>query len=136
MTEFETVDIDGVICKFQYKIEISDDKEKIHFKVYSIPENEMSWFTYTVKIKDKGLVKSENMTFNSNKEFLKKGIPEKIIQIASKDLESSIISSPLNPKNGNFLIENSYKVWERLVEQDENAVLDSENDCFIYKRTD
>jgi len=130
MIEFETIDIEGEICNFQYISETSDDGEYVFFKIYSIPKDEMRWFTYKVQLVNNTLAKSENMTCNGNGEFLKKGIPEKIIPIASIYLNRSIISSPLNSELGNFLIDNSVKVWDRLVAQNQNAVRQENN--FIY----
>ena len=134
MTEFSTIDINGNTCQFQYLMEINDLDNEVTFRVFSIPSDELRWFSYRVKILTDTLVKSEHLNINNHSEFSKKGIPEKIIQIASKELQCSIISSPLNPQNGDFLIENSFKVWERLVAQDKNAVLDAENDCFRYEK--
>ncbi|PIY12264.1 MAG: hypothetical protein COZ18_02455 [Flexibacter sp. CG_4_10_14_3_um_filter_32_15] len=136
MTEFETVDIDDNICQFQYVKELNDLDNEVTFKVYSIPLNEMRWFSYRVKIINEDLIKSEHLSINYNTEFSKKGIPEKIIEIASSELNSNIQSSPISFQNGNYLTEPSRKAWERLVARNENAVLDSENDCFIYKLTD
>jgi hypothetical protein len=136
MTEFETVDIDDNICQFQYVKEINDLDNEVTFKVYSIPINEIRWFSYRVKIINENLVKSEHLSINNHTEFSKKGIPEKIIEIASSELNRDIYSSPISFNEGDFLTPQSKKVWERLVAQNENAVLDSENDCFIYKRTD
>jgi len=135
MTEFETVDINGNTCQFQYLKEINDLDNEVTFRVYSIPINEMKWFSYRVKVINENLVKSELLSINNNTEFSKKGIPEKIIEIASSELNSNIQSSPISFQNGNYLTEPSRKAWERLVARNENAVLDSENDCFIYKRT-
>jgi hypothetical protein len=136
MTEFETLDIKGDTCQFQYVKEINDLDDEVTFKVFSIPSNEMSWFSYRVKIINENTVKSEHLSINGNNEFSKKGIPERIIEIASSELNSDIYSSPISFQNGNYLTEPSRKAWERLVAQNENAVLDSENDCFIFKRTD
>lgn len=104
------------------------------FKVFSIPLNEMRWFSYRVRIINDTLIKSEHLSINENSEFAKKGIPEKIIQIASSELNRDIQSSSITFKNGNYLTPPSKKAWERLVAQCENAFLDSKNDCFIYKR--
>lgn len=132
MIEFETIDINGIECRFQYIMEMSNDNEYAFFKVYEIPKNEMKWFTYKVELQNEDLAKSENMTCNTNQEFLKKGIPEKIIPIASRDLNRSIISSPFIPEDGNFLIGASLRAWQRLVQQNENAIREKNN--FIYNR--
>lgn len=136
MTEFETLDIKGDSCQFQYVKEINDLDDEVTFKVFSIPLNEMRWFSYRVKIINEKTVKSEHLSINGNNEFAKKGIPERIIEIASSEINSDIYSSPISFQNGNYLTEPSRKAWERLVAQNENAVLDTENDCFIYKRTE
>ena len=134
MTEFETTDINGVVCRFQYSFENGNDDGEIIFKIYTIPYNEMRWFSYKVKIINQSLVKNENWSHNNNLEFSKKGIPEKIIQIASSELNCDVMSSPITFNLGNFLSPPSRKAWERLINQRENAFLDSKNDCFIYER--
>jgi len=133
VTEFETTDIKGVVCRFQYSFENGYDDSEIIFKIYAIPFNEMRWFSYKVKVIHQGLVKNENWSHNNNLEFSKKGIPEKIIQIASSELNCDVMSSPRTFRHGNFCSPPSQKAWERLVAQNENAILDIENDCFIYK---
>ncbi len=134
MTPFETIDIDGNIRQYQYSFEHIEYSDDILFKVFSIPSDEMRWFSYKVRVLNSNLAKGELLSINGNTEFSKKGIPEKIIQIASFELNSDIQSSPITFQDGNYLTPPSRKAWERLVAQSENAFLDSENDCFIYKR--
>ena len=134
MTEFLTSDIDGNICQFQYSIEIKETDNEVVFKVHSIPQNEMRWFSYRLKIINNTLAKSEHFSNFENSEFAKKGIPEKIIQIASLELNRDIQSSPITFSAGNYLIPSSRKAWERLVLQSKSASLDIENDCFFYRR--
>lgn len=134
MTEFSTTDIDENICHYQYLFETIEYSNEILFKVFSLPLDEMRWFSYRVKIINNTLVKSEHLSINGNTEFSKKGIPEKIIQIASSELNRNIQSSPITFQNGNYLTPPSRKAWERLVVQCKNAYLDIENDCFIYKK--
>ncbi len=132
MPEFETTDISGEICRFQYIIENSNDG-KILFKIYSIPKNEMRWFTHTFIFLNQTL-KSENMSNNGYSEFSKKGIPEKIIEIASSEFNSDVISSPITPQPGNFLVDTSFKVWQRLVLQNKNSHQDNFKDRFMFKK--
>ena len=135
MIEISTVDIDGHFSRFQYSqktVELSDDE--VIFKVYSIPQDEIRWFSYKVKTLNETLAKSEHLSINGNIEFAKKGIPERIIQIASSELNRDIQSSPISYQEGNYLTPASKKAWERLVIQSNNATLDIENDCFIYNR--
>lgn len=135
MNEFSTVDINGNICCFQYSqevVELSDDE--VLFKVYSIPKDEIRWFSYKAKILNENLAKSEHLSINGNVEFAKKGIPEAIIQIASSELNRNIQSSPITYHERNYLTPASKKAWERLVNQNTNANLDIANDCFIYNR--
>lgn len=135
MTEFETVDIDKNACKFQYTFEEGDDlnPNKIFFKVFSIPEESMRWYSYTLTIIDEDFAKNEMMTNNGYTEFSKKGIPEKMIEIASDILQKSIISSPTIPvaEGGDYLVESSYKVWERLMAVNDKVSLDEQNNHFI-----
>ena len=89
MQQFETIDIDNNVCKFQYSMEYGDElnSDKVYFKVFSIPEKQERWFSYTFKIIGNDVAKSETMTNNDCIEFAKKGIPEKIIEIASSVLK-------------------------------------------------
>lgn len=136
MIQFDTIDICGNICQYQYSFEFLEYSDNVLFKVFSIPMVEMKWFSYRVRILNNKLAKSEHLSTNCNLEFSKKGIPEKIIQIASFELKRDIQSSLINFQNGNYLTPPSRKAWERLVEQCENAYLDTENDCFYYKKLD
>ncbi len=131
MREFETLDINNKKCRFQYSIE--QDGEYITFRVFSIPMNELEWFQYTVKIINSHLAKSETFTHNYKMEFSKKGIPEKIVEIASNYLKRSIVSSPKSPKPGDFIIPAAIKAWDRLILQNSNARYDKANDCFILE---
>ena len=90
MLELETIDINNNICQFHYKIEY--DNDEVCFSVFSIPQDPMRWFSYTFRILNDNIAKGETMTNNGCQEFAKKGIPEKIIQIASTVLERKIIS--------------------------------------------
>jgi hypothetical protein len=134
MTIFETFDIDGEIRQYQYSFEHIEYSDDVLFKVFSIPLDEIRWFSYRVKIINSTLAKSEQFSNFGNSEFAKKGIPEKIIQIASSELNRDIKSSPITFQDGNYLTPPSRKAWERLVLQCENAYLDTVKDCFIYKR--
>lgn len=132
MEQFETIDIDNNPCKFQYLVENGDELEpdKVHFKIFSIPKDPMRWFSYTFKIIDGDIAKGEMMTNNGYKEFAKKGIPEKVIEIASSVLARKIISSPTNPQAGDYLVGPSYKAWGRLVENNVNAYLNENKGYF------
>jgi hypothetical protein len=121
MLELETIDMNSNLCLFQYKIEYTNDE--VCFSVFSNPVDPMRWFSFTFRILNDNIAKGEMMTNNGFIEFSKKGIPEKIIQIASASLERKIISSSIIPKAGDFLVGPSYKVWERLVTNNENAIL-------------
>ena len=133
MEQFETIDIDSNTRQFQYIIEYGDElsPNKVYFKVFSIPKNPLRWFSYNFQIIDNNIAKGEMMTNNGNNEFSQKGIPEKIIEIASIILKRKIISSPTIYQAGNYLIGSSYKAWERLVSRNKNANLDKKNNCFF-----
>lgn len=135
MEKLITIDIDGNECHFYYKIE--EDKktssDEITFLVYSIPENENRFFHYTFKKINENTAQGISMDANNCDEFRKKGIPERIIEKASSYLKCNIISSPLNPQSGNFMIDPSIKAWERLSEQNNNAFKDEQNNYFIHK---
>jgi hypothetical protein len=134
MEEFETIDIENNICRFQYIVEYGDitDPDKVCFKVYSIPENTWRWFSYTFRMIGHEVAKGEMMTYNGYLEFSKKGIPERIIEIASQVLKRKIISSPINPvlNSGDYLVIPSKKAWERLVDSNPNAFLNDEEGHF------
>lgn len=134
MEQFETLDCEKKTCRFQYLIEKGDDlnPDKIHFKVFLNPENPYRWFTYSFQIVDNNTAKGEMMSNNGYVEFAKKGIPERIIEIASNVLKRNIISSPFTPQAGNYLVGPSYKAWERLVNMNENALKDVNNNCFVF----
>ncbi len=135
MVEFDTIDINGTINKFQYSFEKGDEilnPNDVTFKVYSIPKNELRWFSYRFQIIDNDIAKGEMMDINSNVEFSKKGIPEKIIEIASKILQKNIISSPISFSSGNYLVPPAKKAWERLVNINPNAFYSQEQDCFVF----
>jgi hypothetical protein len=134
MLELETIDINNNICQFHYKIEY--DNDEVCFSVFSIPQDPMRWFSYTFRILNDNIAKGETMTNNGCQEFAKKGIPEKIIQIASTVLERKIISSSIIPEAGDFLVDPSYKVWERLVTNNKNAILNIDENRFelIYSK--
>lgn len=135
MIEMETIDLHNNNCHFQYFVELGDElrPDEITFKVYSIPKEELRWFSYKLKIIDNNIAKSEMMNNNSNFEFSKKGIPEKIIEIAADHLERSVISSPINPKMGDFLVPQAIKAWERLIKQNNKVRKDEENGCYILE---
>ena len=133
MEELITIDLEGNECRFQYMIEHGDElsPDEVTFKVFSIPEDQMRWFSYRLKINDEHTAKSEMMTTNSCAEFAKKGIPERIIEKAAEQLERNIISSPTIAQAGDYLVGPSYKAWQRLSKQNELANLDEENHRFI-----
>lgn len=91
MEQFETIDINKNICIFQYEYDEIDkddlDRSIIEFKIYSIPADPFKWFLYRFLLLDENTAKGEMMDANNNDEFRKKGIPEQIIQIASKTLK-------------------------------------------------
>jgi hypothetical protein len=134
MEEFETIDIENNYCRFQYHIEFGDELEpdNVHFKVFLIPQNSTRWFLYTFKILDEYTAKGETMTNHGYSEFSKKGIPEKIIEIAAETLNRKIISSPVTPEAGNYLVETSLKVWERVVEKNKNATFNETEGYFEF----
>ncbi len=133
MEELITIDIDGNECHFQY--EIDEDKktypDEITFRVYNIPMDKNRFFLYTFKLIDENTAKGEMMDANKCDEFKKKGIPERIIEKASSYLKCNIISSPRIHQPGNFLVDPSHKAWERLTKQNNNAIKDEQNKCFI-----
>lgn len=65
--------------------------------------DEMLWFSYKVRILKNNLAKNKHLSINNNLEFAKKGIPEKIIQIASSELNRDIQSSSITFQVGNYL---------------------------------
>ncbi len=134
MKEFSTIDINGNTQRFQYLIEFSELDNEVTFRVFTIPANEMCWFSYRLKLLSKVLAKSEHMSNNNCPEFAKMGIPERIIEIASKELNMDIQSSPINPQSGNFLISASKKAWERLILKSKNAHFDAESGCFYFTK--
>jgi hypothetical protein len=133
MEELITIDINRNECRFQYTFEFGDElsPDKVTFRVFSIPLDEMRWFSYDVKILDEQTAKGEMMTINQNIEFAKKGIPERIIEKAAMHLERNIISSPTIAQAGDYLVGPSYAAWQRLTEQNQGAILDEENHRFI-----
>ncbi|WP_298543642.1 hypothetical protein [uncultured Aquimarina sp.] len=133
MEELNTIDIEGNECRFQYVIEYGDvlNPHEVTFKVFSIPQDPMRWFSYRLNIIDDQTAKGEMMTTNSCAEFAKKGIPERIIEKAAEKLERNIISSPTIAQEGDYLVGPSYSVWLRLTEQNDSASLDEENHRFI-----
>lgn len=134
MTEFSTIDIYGNTQRFQYLIEFSELDNEVTFRVFTIPANELRWFSYRLKLLSKLIAKSEHMSNNNSPEFAKMGIPERIIEIASLELNVDIKSSPINPQNGNFLIPASKKAWERLILINKNAHFDTEQGCFYLNK--
>ncbi|GHN02083.1 hypothetical protein WSM22_35720 [Cytophagales bacterium WSM2-2] len=132
MQSFQTTDIGGNQCTFQYEVVIDEfDSNEITFRVFSMKIDPMRWFSYRFKILNKTTAKGEMATCNDNSEFSRKGIPEKIIEIAAQHLNRSIISSPLNPVAGDYLVGPSVKMWERLVVQNGNACRTDEH--FIFR---
>ena len=133
MEELNTIDINGNKCRFQYVTEYGDilNPDEVIFKVFSIPQDPMRWFSYRLKIIDDQTAKGEMLTTNSCIEFAKKGIPERIIEKASEQLERNIISSPTIAQDGDYLVGPSYNAWLRLTEQNDSAILDNENHRFI-----
>jgi hypothetical protein len=71
------------------------------------------------------------MTINSNDEFAKKGIPERVIEEMSNYLQRSIKSSPVEGQPGDFLVGASKKAWERFVAQNSSAYFDNYSGCFM-----
>lgn len=134
MNIFETKDVNNKQCSFQYIVEYGDElhPNEITFKVYSIPVDELKWFTYKLKIIDDTFAKNELLDNNGNEAFKRKGIPEKIIEIASKTLQRNIISSPITFNPGNYLAPPARKVWERLVKYNSNAFYSKEQECFVF----
>ncbi len=47
MRALETIDIENNPCKFQYKMDYSSELNpvKVYFKVFSIPQNPVRWFS-------------------------------------------------------------------------------------------
>lgn len=134
MNEFETIDIDYNRCQFQYIFEYENDSnfQTVHFRVFSIPANKTRWFLYSFRLIDNHTAKGEMVTNNGYVEFAKKGIPEKIIEIASIVLNRKIISSPIEPQAGDYLVGPSYKAWLRLVEINNRARLNEVDGYFEF----
>lgn len=131
MKKITSIGIENKIHQFQYSFEL--DGDNITFNVYSIPKDEFRTFQYTFKIIDKNTAKAEMVTRNGWSEFSQKGLPEKIIQLASQILCRDIISSPLNPEAGNYLVGSSKKAWDRLVYTNKNAQLSDDEKHYIFK---
>jgi hypothetical protein len=134
MTKFSTIDINGNSQTFQYLIDFNKLDNEVTFRVFSIPADEMRWFSYRLKILSKTIAKSEHISNNNCLEFSKMGIPERIIEIASQELNMDIQSSPINPQSGNFLISASKKAWERLILKNKNAYFNTEQGCYYYTK--
>lgn len=136
MTEFYTTDINGNKCTFQYIIEQGDilNEGTVNFKVYAVPKNDYEWFSYKFQRVDENTLKGMVMTVNGNSDFRKKGIPERIIEIAQEIYNVNVISSSLSPNPPDYLVGPSKNAWERLCNQNPNAKVDVENDCFILRR--
>jgi hypothetical protein len=134
MTEFSTIDIYGNPQTFQYVMDFNKLDNEVSFRVFSIPANEMRWFSYRLKLLSKAIAKSEHISNNNCPEFSKMGIPERIIEIASQELNMDILSSPINPQSGNFLIPASKKAWERLILKNKNAHFDADQGCFYFTK--
>jgi hypothetical protein len=134
MKEFSTIDIFGNPQIFQYLFDYNELDNEVTFKVFSIPVNEMCWFSYRLKLLNKVIAKSEHMSNNNCPEFAKMGIPERIIEIASQELNMDIQSSPINPQSGNFLIPASKKAWERLILKNKNGHFDAKQGCYYFTK--
>lgn len=136
MTIFQTVGKDGMVYKFQYKIEPDRTAEgtSYTFSVYLIPPDDNISYQHTFKRISPTILHSSEMTNNGNPQFSKKGIPEKIIEIAADIYNCDIISSPLIPDEDKFLTPNSQKVWERLVCSNPNAKKDEGKGYFILEK--
>lgn len=132
MPEFDTIGINNTVFSFDY--EVVREFNEATFYVYSIPRDQHRFLQYTFSILNDNVAKGEMVTANGFIEFRRKGIPEKIIEIAGEVLNKDIISSPRTFKPGNFLIDSSVKAWERLIVGNPNAERDLANDCYILRR--
>ena len=136
MAQFRTLVYERKVYDFDFDVEENNTSNPatITFRVYSIPRNPDRFFKYTFSILDNETVKSETADHHDLEEFKQKGLPEKILEIASEILNRDIKSSPITFQRGNFLIPAAKKAWERLVLTNPNAEKDELNDCFILRR--
>ncbi len=137
MKKFVAIDHDVNENPFQYTIheDFLDGKRRVTFMVYSFPLNPDEFFEYTFKFIDERTLKGEFVGHNGYPEFTKKGLPEKIIEIASEEFKCNVESSPFqNPSDGNFLIEASQKAWERLVKSNPRARVDETRKVYVLMR--
>jgi hypothetical protein len=137
MVGFEATDIGGNINRFQYTIEtdILDGKRTATFRVYEIPPNLDKFFEYTFKFLDERTLKGEFVGHNGHREFSAKGLPEKIIEMASAEFNCNVESSPFqNPSDGNFLIKASQQAWERLLKSNSRTRKDEARKVYVLMR--
>lgn len=132
------VDKSGKATEFNYSIDFSeeDDFEKIIYRVIPADINTDDWFEFSLVRIDDSTGKIFAMNNNNVPELTGKGIPEKLIEIAAAQFNSTIISSSNNPKSK--LLDTEWrtvaatKVWERLVAKDK-AKYDSQLDLYSYR---
>ena len=137
MEQFETMGMDGEPHRFQYRTDSDycEGHKEVTFFVYTIPENSNRFFEYTFIFKDKNTIKGKSVSHHSIPDFSKKGLPEKIIQIASDLFDCEVYSSPFqNSNSDDYLIEASKKAWERLLKLDPYGEKDEVNKRYVLKK--
>lgn len=118
----------------EFEYEMQNEFNTITFFVYSIPRDPNRYYHHTFVPQGDGSYQSSMMTINNNIEFRMKGIPEKILEIAGEELNTDIVSSPLQANENNFMNGDSIRVWIRLCQLNENAEMDEVLGRYILRR--
>jgi hypothetical protein len=111
MELLETVDEFGNRCEF--RMQVVDEEDEIKVRVFEVSGNDLEWYDHIFKMRGDHFQSTE-MSSNYYKQFRRKGIPEAVIERISRDRGITILSSPKNPRAGDYLVGPSYKVWQRL----------------------
>lgn len=118
-----TVGIGGTTHKFQWQMNPDDRSNpgEFTFFVYEMTRNELKFYSHTFKVLRDGTYQSDAMNNNGHSAFEKKGIPEKILEVASGIFKKDIRSSNIVMRPGDFMINASQKAWDRLVSANAKA---------------
>lgn len=131
------VDKNGNKNEFKYSFEVGEEEgfQKISYQVVPAEINIDDWFEFSLIRINETTAKIYAMNNNSIPELSGKGIPEKLIEIAASQFNSTIISSSNNPKSKHLETEwrsiSANKVWDRLVANNK-AKYDSHLDVYTY----
>ncbi len=132
------IDRNGQEVIFRYELAESEehDKQKWIFRV--LPENLQAadWFEFGITMINDNTGKITVMNNRGIEQYSAKGIPEKLIEVASEVLNIEISSSSNNPQRKTFDTEwrtpAATKVWQRLVEQG-RAIYSQDDDTFLFQ---